>query len=202
MSYKNLKINSILFLLVPVALLFPFSSGSPASPPLQSLPFLLNATLHGPNPTRTHCLEDDTWMLPKLDGEECVNAVERLYYTDVLRHEKRQFEFLAANTSPSSRILASAYTPRRYTIGRCTVAVVMLVDFPDSQLLPGQPPGPHPPRAKTSFEQLWGAAGRIVLACIRPEGFAGWEVVGRQNAIGVFVWSTGSEIDRAVGGFF
>ena len=188
-------------LLIPLAFLCPLTSSIPATSAIRPLVFVSNSSLYQPNIIRTHCLASPSWTLPHYDTvHDCVDAIDRLYFTDSGRYKSRPFEFVAANTAPSSRSLDVQYTPRRYTIGSCTIAVVMLVDFPTSEPLPGEPPGRHPPRDVATFEQVWESARRIYVGCIHTENSAGWEVIGRDEQTGVFIWSSGSEVDRAVGG--
>lgn len=188
------------FLVVLPTLFSPLTSGAPASSLIHPLTFPSNSSIYTQNPIRIHCVGSESWIVPRFSGvHDCADAVDRLYLTDYGRFSTRNFEFLAADTTPASRHLTTQFTPRRYTIGSCTVAVVMLADFPVSQPFPGQPPGPHPARDISNYEKVWEAAGRISAACVTAEQFGGWEAVGRDGGIGVFIWSRGSEIDRAVG---
>lgn len=199
MPNKCQNVHCFSFLLL--IFLFQVASSTPAFAHTPPLTLFRNSSDYQPNPFRTHCIGYSSWVLPEPGSlDDCGEAVDHLYLTDYGRFLGRNFQFLATNAAPSPRLSTTASTPRRYTIGRCTVAVVMLTDFPSSQPLPGKPLGPYPPRDIASFRNVWGAALRILRACVEGQKFAGWEVIGRDEGIGVFIWSRGSEIDRAVGG--
>ncbi len=188
-------------LVVLFVFLFPLASSTPLSPLTLPLTLISNSSINQPNPIRTHCVADSSWTTPKYESRnDCEDAVNRLYLTDYGRFSARRFQFLAAHATVPGRPQDTVRTPRRYTIASCTIAIVMLTDFPSSQPFPGKPPGPYPSRAATSYEKVWQAAVRIIRGCVMLEGFAGWEVVGKDEGIGVFVWSKGSETDIAVGG--
>jgi hypothetical protein len=189
-----------LSLLVLFVFLSPSVSSTPASPLTRPLTFVWNSSVDRPNPLRIHCVGEDSWISPDHSTlNDCGEAVDRLYLTDYGRSLGRNFQFVAANTPPHPRFPHTASTPRRYTIGTCTVAVVMLTDFPSSQPFPGKPPAPYPQWDIASFQKVWAAAVRILRACVMGHTYGGYEIIGRDDGIGVFIWSTGSETDRAVG---
>ena len=60
--------------------------------------------------------------------------------------------------------------------------------------------------AATDVADFWevGMAARAVVErCVdgRGEGQGGWWSIGQKGGVGLFVWATGSEIDRRVHGF-
>jgi len=188
-----------LSLLVLFVFLSPSVSSTPAPPLTRPSTFAWNSSVDQANPRRIQCVAQDSWISPDHSTlNDCGDAVDRLYLTDYGQFIDRYFQFVAADTPPRSRFPYTARTPRRYTIGTCTVAVVMLTDFPSSQLLPGRPPAPYPERDMATFEKVWDAAVRILEVCVIGHSHGGYELVGRGDGIGVFIWTTGSETDRAV----
>lgn len=75
--------------------------------------------------------------------------------------------------------------------------------------LPGEDPR-HPPEGVipntdlTSFREIWAVAQRLEMCCLSFRRALGWGPVGRYRSIGVFIWSTSSEMNshvpRGVGG--
>lgn len=189
-----------LSILVLFVFLFPSVSGTPASPITPPLPLVWNSTVVEPNPLRIHCVGEKAWIgLDPSALDNCGDAVDRLYLTDYGRYMSRNFQFLATNTPPDPRFPHTARTPRRYTIGTCTVAVIMLRDYPLSQPMPGKPPGPYPQFDISTFRKIWESASRILTACALDHRYGGYEIIGRDDGMGIFMWKTGSETDRAVG---
>lgn len=154
------------------------------------------------NAPRTHCTSSETWIRPPFSIFECLEAVDRLYYQRVAHHADSPFQFLSPDqTSPHYPHLPVASTPQKFTVASCTVAIVMLRSFAPGAL-PGQPtpPGGHEysPWEVGRYSEVWEATKRIVLGCVRPQEQGGWEAVGEGGNLGVFVWSTGSVIDRGI----
>ena len=78
--------------------------------------------------------------------------------------------------------------------------IAMLGSFP-AAMLPGA--GPHPPRRLedvASFEELWDAGADLNVECLQYRNAMGWSRAGGRDSVGVFLWGTGSWIDRAVRG--
>lgn len=51
----------------------------------------------------------------------------------------------------------------------------------------------------SSYSVLNGVAASLVADCVVHEGLAGWRPTGQYNAMGVFIWSTGSQQDKEIG---
>ncbi len=124
----------------------------------------------------------------------CYEAL-RLFHKEIARHDDEDFEFLAPDAHPTTK-LKTMQTPRRYTFGRrpfsavigrdepadrelggsglnpnpsCTVVVAML-DFASPGQLPEQPPGPFRPTDVASFGGLVDAGEEILIECVRARG--------------------------------
>ena len=61
--------------------------------------------------------------------------------------------------------------------GTCTLAIVMLNFFSDSEL-PGDVEGPFASRDVTSFYDIWQAAQQIGTTCVMHYGRPGWAAEG------------------------
>ena len=61
--------------------------------------------------------------------------------------------------------------------GSCTLAIVMLNFFSDSEL-PGDVEGPFASRDVTSFYDIWQAAQQIGNTCVMHYGRPGWAAEG------------------------
>ena len=61
--------------------------------------------------------------------------------------------------------------------GTCTLAIVMLNFFSDSEL-PGDVEGPFASRDVTSFYEIWQAAQMIGNTCVMHYGRPGWAAEG------------------------
>lgn len=86
--------------------------------------------------------------------------------------------------------------------GTCTVAVVMLSFFEWGDL-PGEDPRlppliDAPDSDLANFHEIWGLARRLEMWCLAMRGQLGWARVGRQGGIGIFLWSTKSQMNRHV----
>lgn len=83
-------------------------------------------------------------------------------------------------------------TPRRYTIGKCTIAVAILEDY---WPLPGVPRGDYERTDVASFREIFESVRRISLSCLDSAEQCGWEAVGREGSVGVFIYATNSPVD-------
>ncbi|KAL6720352.1 hypothetical protein ACLMJK_002273 [Lecanora helva] len=139
------------------------------------------------------------WMGDGYSNEDCKAVVQRFFFVEVAKHKTQEFEFLSpgAEKKTSKPVMR---TPRRYTVGRCTLAIVML-DFFDDRTLPGR--GSWAPAFASdtdvaSFNDLWLTADLIEACCMVNEHHPGWAIAGTYDSIGVFIWTAGSYEDRLV----
>lgn len=87
--------------------------------------------------------------------------------------------------------------PGDLTLGTCTLAILMVQDFP----MPVKLPGGYktgPPTDSTTYLNLNRVAANLVEKCVVDIGEAGWQVAGHRDGIGVFIWSTGSQEDQEI----
>lgn len=145
------------------------------------------------------CTTSIDWVGDGYNNEDCRATVQRLYTVEVTKHHDTEFEFLLPGAMPytSNPVMQ---TPRRYSVGKCTLAIVMLETFPHGSL-PGQDPFSRHDYTDTdlaSFQDLWLAADHIELCCLEFQHTPGWALVGERDSIGVFIWTTNSAEDREV----
>ena len=93
--------------------------------------------------------------------------------------------------------------PKRYISGHCTIAIAMLADL--EWPLPGEPETEYAPTDVVSFREVFESVRRVELSCVSSAKPCGWEKVGREGSVGVFIYATNSVIDMIVrmggGGF-
>ena len=69
--------------------------------------------------------------------------------------------------------------------------------------LPGEDPR-HPPQGVipdtdlASFREIWAVAQRLEFCCLTMHRTLGWGPIGQYRSIGVFIWSTSSEMNSHV----
>ena len=69
--------------------------------------------------------------------------------------------------------------------------------------LPGEdprypPPGVIPNTDVASFREIWAVAQSLELCCLTLRRSLGWGSIGRYRSIGIFIWSTSSEMNDHV----
>lgn len=153
-----------------------------------------------PAPSGAQCSDSQEWLIPTFNDSDCVEAVNRFFYTDYFRSRTTRYEFHNRNTPDSTRY-PSKIAPRRYTIATCTVVIAMLWDFPTEPPLPplpGDPSGPFKKVDVLSFQQVFDSLRRVTVNCGESNNYMGWEAMGRDLSVGVFVMATGSELERNI----
>ncbi len=143
---------------------------------------------------RTACVGTMDWLAPGLDGDDCAEAIARFLHTDFDIYGSRRFEFLDVSTPQRTR-LPLMRTPRRYTIATCSVAVGILSDF--TELLPEEAPRRLQKSDVASFQEILESLRRIAVTCL-TESRAGWEAVGKDLSLGVFIWAKDSHMDHTL----
>lgn len=78
--------------------------------------------------------------------------------------------------------------------------IAMLGVFPATMLPGGAGPQPRRLEDVASFEEVWEAGTELDLECAQYKGLMGWSRAGGRDSVGVFLWGTGSWIDRVVRG--
>jgi len=153
-----------------------------------------------PAPSGAQCSEAQEWLIPTFNDSDCVEAVNRFFYTDYYRFRTTRYEFHNRGTPDSTRY-PRKILPRRYTIATCTVVIAMLWDFPTEPPLPplpGEPSGPFKKVDVMSFQQVFESLRRVTVTCGEENNYMGWEAMGRDLSVGVFVMATGSELERNI----
>ncbi len=143
-----------------------------------------------------HCSNLEEWRRPNFNPLDCLAASERFIWSDYSHFGLTRFEFLNRGTPRSTR-LSRKIAPRRYSIGSCSVIIAMLWNIPDQPPLPPLPGNPQGPFIKTdvlSFQEVFEAVRRICITCVEME-YLGWELVGQDHSVGVFVMARGSELE-------
>ena len=66
--------------------------------------------------------------------------------------------------------------------GTCTLAIVMIRDVPNPEVLPGGAKK-GPPSDTSSYRDLWKIAENVVTQCLTRRGQMGWQVTGMSSII-------------------
>ena len=130
------------------------------------------------------------------DPNDCLSAVQRLEDTDLKFFKSIELEFLAPGATRKSS-LPSIRTPRKYTVGSCTLVIAMLSTLPPWSL-PGKrrPRQPYAPSDKSRFSYLRSIGSWVDGTCLEGEHMLGWCATGENYDIGVFLWSTSSFMNK------
>ena len=143
------------------------------------------------------CTDAPAWIGEGYNAENCASALRLLFFTEVRQHPTGTYEFLSQGVPVTTRPVVR--TPRRYVEGECTVAIVMLDFFARAGIrLPDQPQEFLVPQSDLStWHGLWGWMTRIQAKC-GVESAMGWQRAGFDGGIGLFIWGTGSGMDKSV----
>lgn len=146
------------------------------------------------------CTNTFDWTGRVYNSNDCLDALHRLHDTDLKIYRTRELEFLAPGAEPRSN-LPAIRTPRRHTVGSCTLVIAMLSTFPPLSL-PGQVirRRPYASTDISRFSYLWSVASWLDDTCIHKGKMLGWVATGRNFDVGVFAWATASDMNRGVGG--
>ena len=163
----------------------------------------IRATPAGPParlPSVKPCVASPDWVVSShLNPSHCIEALELFRRAEILKDGSQRLEFFAPGGHPASRLLART-TPRKYSFSSCTIGIAMFASVPPWLLPPTIERRRFAPTDVASFDELYEAARQIVTTCVQYRGrkpLAGWQEMGRLGrAIGVFVWESGSPIDR------
>ena len=149
-----------------------------------------------------HCVSDATWNPPTLEiAPSCENAVVELS-DDISKWGRHPGVFVyrpaARSTATFPGAGAPLTIPKRYVYGDCVVAIVMMKMFERSSIgqFPGLPDsvvGKWKSRDSSTWKALIQPTEYVRATC--PNG-CGFTVLGRELAIGVAIWRTGSKWDR------
>lgn len=76
----------------------------------------------------------------------------------------------------------------------------MLTDFSTDMTpnIPRLPPQPWAPNSVSDADEIYSAAKNIGTACIRNTDSYGWASIGPSQSLGVFIWASGSTLERDV----
>ena len=149
-----------------------------------------------------HCVSDPSWNPPTLEiAPSCENALVELS-DDISKWGRHPGIFVYRPGARSTATFPGAGSPltipKRYVYGHCVVTIVMMKMFEHSSIgqFPGLPDsvvGKWRSRDSSTWKDLIEPAQYVRATC--PNG-CGYTVLGRELAIGVAIWSTGSIWDR------
>lgn len=144
-----------------------------------------------------------TWQQTQIEPADCFRAIQLFHQQESQKVQTQRFEFISSGARGRTGLLPIT-TPRRYSVGTCTITLALLASIPRPLLPPGTQSRRHFPTSDVAtFEELVAAAQGIYKECItvdgrlRPNGpLAGWHTKGHvEGVLGVFMWQTGSRMD-------
>lgn len=142
------------------------------------------------------CSDSPDWLGLKLVKDDCVGAVNKFYNIEVLEHGRERYEFLGIGAEAEFK-LPKMKTPRRYTVGACTLVVVMMDIFKPGEL-PNPPKGPFYETDIATYSDLHFTALNVELQCVVLRHGGGYGAVGEYGSIGVMIMSMESYENRLI----
>ena len=107
---------------------------------------------------------------------DCRTASNTFWNAEVSRHGMSEFEFLNNETASAHRNI-NQRTPRRYTYGTCTIALITKPDIPDPYW-PGIPLSPLPVTDTASYDEIYMSLLAVVAECLHDHSQVGWALAG------------------------
>ena len=155
-------------------------------------------SLMRPDENHPMCTRDYDWTGAMYDPNDCLSAVERLEKTDLKFFKSTELEFLAPGATRRSS-LPTIRTPRKYTVGSCTLVIAMLSTLP-AWSLPGQRQRrqPYAPSDTSKFSYLRSVSSWVDETCLEGALMLGWCATGENYDIGVFIWGTASTMNKEI----
>ncbi|KAL8998791.1 MAG: hypothetical protein Q9169_002241 [Polycauliona sp. 2 TL-2023] len=147
------------------------------------------------------CVASPDWVVSShLRPSDCVQALDMLRRAEQ-KDSSRPLEFIARGAYPATKHMTLP-TPREYQFRSCTITVAMFASIPPWFMPPTMERRRFASSDVASLGEVYRAAEQIVTDCVQSRGrrpIVGWQEMGRlSKAIGVFVWETGSPVDRAL----
>ena len=176
--------------------------GTPLGPPLHPssvnlYPARFNTSGQNGFPV---CTQLNHWVPHEVLYADCLLALDLMRRAEGAKSSTQRFEFMVPG-APKTTHLLPLLTPRKYTAKTCSITVDMLAMFHIRFLPPEAKRKWYSPTDVATLDEVKMAAERIAERCIKDNGktqAAGWEPVGQEDrAIGVFIWESGSWMDRA-----
>ncbi|KAL8843701.1 MAG: hypothetical protein Q9205_002058 [Flavoplaca limonia] len=148
------------------------------------------------------CVASPDWVVSShIQPADCAEALDIFRRAEFPKGGSQPLEFIARGAHPATH-LTTITTPRKYRFRTCTVAVAMFASIPPWLMPPTMERRRFALNDVASFDGLRQAAKQIITDCVQFRGrrpLVGWQEMGRlSKAIGVFVWETGSPVDRAL----
>ena len=171
---------------------------SACATPLRSI---IQPTANNISAPRVLCMASPHWVGNGIAHKDCEAAIALFHRAEALKDPFKRFEF-RAHGMPSSYGIGSIDTPRKYVFGTCAVVVTTLSSIPLAYLPPGADRSPYPPSDVEMFVAIGNAIMSVENVCIRHTRVltgGGWLPLGQKNeALGVFIWSSSSYMNRLV----
>ena len=169
---------------------------SACATPLHSIFLPTTSNISAP---RVLCMSSPHWVGHGIVHQDCEAAIAFFHHAEALKDPYKRFEF-RAHGLPSRYGIGSMDTPRKYVFGTCAVVVTTLSSIPLAYLPPGADHSPYPPSDIEMFVAIGNAMIHVENVCIKRTRVltgGGWLPLGQKNeALGVFIWSSSSYMNR------
>ncbi|KAF6224634.1 hypothetical protein HO173_012977 [Letharia columbiana] len=198
----------LLLLLTDILLPAAHAASIPSSSSISNIPSFVNltsarevsqstnrSTIEGDS-WEWYCTPIQRWNQPPMEKEDCRGVLDYFYYETMMDGGRGSMEFLSPGAKKTEHAKGQM-TPRKYTFGTCTLALIIVRDFPIPDMLPGGYKT-GPPTEATTYLNLNRVAASLVESCVIRKGEAGWQPTGQDDGLGVFVWSTDSQEDKEI----
>ena len=196
--YPHMALFKVFLIVSTVFLILCAHATSLAITPAISLEYSTPKGNISDSPLNSRCTNSRDWIGVGYNAEACASALRNFFFAEVRRHPLEVFEFLAEDETPRTRH-SIIRTPKRYISGTCTIAIVMLDFFAQAGItLPDQTQHIVTPKSDISnWQVIFAGATRIEKNC-GEDSAMGWQTGGSEAGIGIFMWATGSGMDKSV----
>ena len=109
--------------------------------------------------------------------QDCTAAVNTFWHVEVIRHGVSEYEFVNKDTAPAYHN-SKQRTPRRYTYGTCTIAIINKPDVP-TPYWPGVPLSPLPVTDTASYDDIYFSTLTVIAECLHDHSHLGWAFPGQ-----------------------
>jgi len=139
-----------------------------------------------------NCVTNFDWTFPPFSAHDCTLTARPIAHLAAL-YSTHPIEFSAPGR-PARTSHPRFYLPARWDTGSCVVAIAMLELYPP-RALPGRVRSPEVDTDVGDWRGIFEALVRVE-ACVVSSERVGWEAVGVEGGVGVFVWARASVIDE------
>ncbi|KAL8825441.1 MAG: hypothetical protein Q9170_007788 [Blastenia crenularia] len=173
-------------------------------------PVIVSATVKAlPNPlivpwanVNYVCTRTDSWLTTEWAPIDCAGAIQNFHDIEVAPKGETVYEFIQAGAAQRHPNYYGQSTPRQYTYGNCTMAILNMNDTKLGNMVPNKATNflGYDSDDFSSYEDIWNAAKNLYRICSVSYGVPGWLPIGFNHSTGVFLYATNSTLDSNING--